>query len=61
MLAFSFLLLLGMTLLAEGLHFHIPKGYIYAAMAFSILVESLNMMTRRKRAKKRIQPTTSMH
>lgn len=61
MLAFSFLLLLGMTLLAEGFHFHVPKGYVYAAMGFSILVECLNMLTRRNRAKKRIQPTAHSH
>lgn len=61
MLAFSFLLLLGMVLMAEGFHFHVPKGYIYAAMAFSILVEVLNMLTRRNRAKKRIQPTARSH
>ncbi len=61
MLAFSFLLMLGAVLVAEGFHFHVPKGYIYAAMAFSILVESLNMLTRRNRAKKRIQPTITTH
>jgi predicted tellurium resistance membrane protein TerC len=43
MLALSFLLLIGVSLIAEGLHFHIPKGYIYFAMAFSILVELLNL------------------
>jgi len=43
MLALSFLLLIGVSLLAEGLDQHIPKGYIYFAMAFSILVELLNL------------------
>ncbi|RPI93343.1 MAG: TerC family protein [Chloroflexi bacterium] len=43
MLALSFLLLIGMTLLVEGLHQHIPKGYIYFAMGFSVLVEMLNL------------------
>jgi predicted tellurium resistance membrane protein TerC len=43
MLALAFLLLIGVSLMAEGLHFHIPKGYIYFAMAFSVLVELLNL------------------
>ena len=42
-LALSFLLLIGMSLVAEGFHHHIPKGYIYTAMAFSVLVEVLNL------------------
>ena len=46
MLALSFLLLIGFTLVAEGLHQHIPKGYIYFAMGFSVLVEVLNMRLR---------------
>ncbi|HEY0158741.1 MAG TPA: TerC family protein, partial [Thermoanaerobaculia bacterium] len=46
MLALSFLLLIGMTLIAEGLHFHIPKGYIYFAMGFSVFVELLNVRFR---------------
>jgi predicted tellurium resistance membrane protein TerC len=49
MLAFSFLLLIGMVLVADGLGFHIPKGYVYAAMGFSVLVESLNLLARRKK------------
>lgn len=49
MLALGFLLLIGTTLIAEGFGIHFPKGYIYTAMAFSILVESLNMMSRRAR------------
>jgi predicted tellurium resistance membrane protein TerC len=52
MLALSFLLMIGMTLIAEGLGFHVPKGYIYAAMGFSALVEALNMMARRARRAK---------
>jgi predicted tellurium resistance membrane protein TerC len=48
MLALSFLLLIGMSLVAEGWHFHIPKGYIYAAMAFSVFVELLNLRLRAK-------------
>jgi predicted tellurium resistance membrane protein TerC len=49
MLAFSFLLLIGTTLVADGLGFHMPKGYLYAAMAFSVFVEMLNTFTRRRR------------
>jgi predicted tellurium resistance membrane protein TerC len=49
MLALSFLLLIGTALVADGFGFHIPKGYIYAAMGFSVLVESLNLLARRKR------------
>lgn len=51
MLALSFLLLIGTTLVAEGVGFHFPKGYIYAAMAFSVLVEVLNLIARRRRGK----------
>ena len=49
MLALSFLLLIGVTLIAEGLQFHIPKGYIYFAMAFSLGVECLNIRKRKKK------------
>ena len=48
MLALSFLLLIGMSLVAEGLEFHIPKGYVYFAMGFSVFVEVLNIRFRRK-------------
>jgi predicted tellurium resistance membrane protein TerC len=48
MLALSFLLLIGMSLIAEGFEFHIPKGYVYFAMGFSIFVEVLNIQFRRK-------------
>ncbi len=51
MLALSFLLLIGTTLIADGLHFHIPKGYVYFAMAFSVLVELLNMRLRNRSTK----------
>jgi len=47
MLALGFLLMIGMTLIADGMGVHVPKGYIYAAMAFSGLIEALNMMARR--------------
>jgi predicted tellurium resistance membrane protein TerC len=50
MLALAFLLLIGFTLVVEGLHQHIPKGYIYFAMAFSVLVELLNLRVRAKSA-----------
>ena len=46
MLALSFLMLIGFTLIVEGLHQHIPKGYIYFAMGFSVLVEMLNLRIR---------------
>jgi predicted tellurium resistance membrane protein TerC len=45
-LALSFLLLIGVSLVAEGLHQHIPKGYIYFAMAFSVFVEVINLRVR---------------
>lgn len=48
MLALSFLLLIGTTLMAEGLHVHFPKGYTYSAMAFSLFVEFLNLKMRAK-------------
>ncbi len=48
MLALSFLLMIGMTLIADGFGFHIERGYIYAAMFFSSLVESLNILARRR-------------
>ena len=54
MLALSFLLLIGVSLLAEGFDQHIPKGYIYFAMAFSVLVEMLNLKMK-KNSKKPVQ------
>ena len=47
-LALSFLILIGVALVGEGLEFHIPKGYIYFAMAFSLVVEMINLYSRRK-------------
>ena len=51
MLALSFLLLVGMNLIAEGVGFHIPKGYTYFAMAFSVFVEILNLKAHRRKPK----------
>ncbi len=53
MLALSFLILVGFALVGEGLDFHIPKGYIYFAMAFSVVVELLNLRIRKKRVEAR--------
>ncbi|MDQ3259326.1 MAG: TerC family protein [Pseudomonadota bacterium] len=55
MLALSFLLLIGTALIADGMGFHIPKGYLYVAMGFSVLVESLNQFARRRKAIKPIE------
>jgi predicted tellurium resistance membrane protein TerC len=55
MLALGFLLMIGTSLIADGFGAHIPKGYIYAAMAFSAFIEGLNMLARRARAKERAQ------
>ena len=55
-LALSFLLLVGMSLVGEGLEMHIPKGYIYFAMAFSIFVESLNLRIRKNRTPVHLRP-----
>jgi predicted tellurium resistance membrane protein TerC len=57
MLALAFLLLIGVTLIADGLGFHIPKEYIYAAMAFSVFVEALNLRARRRRVPLELRPT----
>ena len=51
MLALSFLLMIGMVLIADGFGFHVPRGYIYAAILFSGLVEALNMLRRRNQPK----------
>jgi len=48
-LALAFLLMIGFTLVADGLGFHIPKGYIYSAMAFSVLVEAVNILAKKRR------------
>jgi len=55
MLALGFLLMIGMTLIADGMGYHVPKGYIYAAMGFSAFVEGLNMLARRRRARARVR------
>jgi predicted tellurium resistance membrane protein TerC len=52
MLALAFLILIGTMLVADGIGFHVPKGYIYFAMAFACLVEALNMLARRRRRKR---------
>ena len=49
MLALSFLVLIGVALMGEGLELHIPKGYIYFAMFFSFCVEMLNLQLRKRR------------
>jgi predicted tellurium resistance membrane protein TerC len=57
MLALGFLLMIGMTLIADGFGAHVPRGYIYAAMGFSALIEGLNMLSRR--AKRRREGLTA--
>jgi predicted tellurium resistance membrane protein TerC len=56
MLALSFLLLIGVALIGDGLDMHIPKGYIYFTMAFSVVVEMLNLRIRRSKPVKLHQP-----
>jgi predicted tellurium resistance membrane protein TerC len=56
MLALSFLVLVGVVLIAEGFEHHIPKGYVYFAMAFSVIVEMLNI-----RLRKRSSPVVTLH
>jgi CBS domain containing-hemolysin-like protein len=51
-LCLSFLLMIGLSLIAEGLGFHIPKGYLYAAIGFSVVIEALNQLARRNFARK---------
>ncbi len=58
MLALGFLLMIGMTLIADGMGYHVPKGYIYAAMGFSALVEGLNMLARRRKDRRRKSPAS---
>ncbi len=55
MLALAFLILVGMALMADAAHFHIPRGYLYAAIAFSILVEALNIWARHKSEKRKYE------
>ncbi len=52
MLALGFLLLVGVALIADAGHFHIPRGYIYSAIAFSAIIEALNLFARRKRVQR---------
>jgi predicted tellurium resistance membrane protein TerC len=51
MLALAFLVMIGLVLIADGFGFHVPKGYIYVAMGFSVAVEGLNMISRNRRAR----------
>ena len=60
MLALSFLLLVGMALVADGLEFHIPKGYIYFAMGFSVFVEMLNLRLRKRTKPKPVKLRKSL-
>ncbi len=53
MLALAFLLLIGVALVADALHFHIPRGYLYFAIAFSALVEGLNLLATSARRRRR--------
>lgn len=55
MLALSFIILVGVFLTADGLGFHVPKGYIYFAMGFSLAVETFNILARKKRAAKAVR------
>ncbi len=55
MLALSFLLLVGMALIADGLHYHIPRGYLYFAIAFSVVVEALNLAASKRRREQHAQ------
>jgi predicted tellurium resistance membrane protein TerC len=59
MLALAFLLLIGVSLVADGLGFHIPKGYIYAAMAFSVLVEAVNIIAAGRRKARTARPVAA--
>ncbi len=54
MLALAFLMLIGVTLVADGLGFHIPKGYLYFAVAFAVMVESLTLIAAARRKRKRL-------
>jgi predicted tellurium resistance membrane protein TerC len=51
MLALAFLVMIGLVLGADGFGFHVPKGYIYVAMGFSVAVEAFNMISRNRRAR----------
>ncbi len=60
MLALSFILLIGMALIADGFHQHIPRAYIYFAIAFSVAVETLNLIARARRGKRRVIDTADI-
>ena len=60
MLALAFLLLIGVSLVADGLGFHIPKGYIYAAMAFSVLVEAINILAAGRKKARAARPVAAV-
>ncbi len=59
MLALAFLVLIGVALVADGFQFHIPRGYIYFAIAFSAAVEFFNVLAKRNRRKKAARPSKS--
>jgi predicted tellurium resistance membrane protein TerC len=61
MLALAFVLLIGMALVADGMGFHIPKGYLYFAMLFSVLVEGLNVTLARRRRRATATVTAAVH
>jgi predicted tellurium resistance membrane protein TerC len=58
MLALSFLILVGFVLLLDGVQIHVPKGYIYFAMAFSLSVETLNLLNRQRKKKNQLKNQT---
>jgi predicted tellurium resistance membrane protein TerC len=60
MLALGFLIMIGMTLIAEGFGAHVSKGYVYAAMAFSTAIEGLNLLSRRARRKRLSDPASQI-
>lgn len=60
MLALSFLLLVGVALVADGAHFHIPRGYLYVSIAFSLFVEGMNLLVSRRRKRRRERERGSM-
>ena len=59
MLALAFLLLIGVALVADGFDFHIPRGYIYFAMAFAAAVETFNVLAKRNRPKSKASKTAT--
>lgn len=61
MLALSFILLVGMALVADGMHVHIPKGYLYFAIAFSLSVETLNLLVAKRRSRRALAQKARSH